>query len=49
MLLRYTVQQGQAKGLALQLRYGVHRANKTQGELNVNQVRLLAEMPMQIF
>ena len=49
MLLRYTVQQGQAKGLALQLRYGVHRANKTQGELNVNQVRLLAEMPLQIF
>jgi len=27
----------------------VHRANNTQGELNVNQVRLLAEMPMQIF
>ncbi|GEM_PF-27516 len=49
MLLRYTVQQGQAKGLALQLRYGVHRANQTQGELNVNQVRLLAEMPLQIF
>ena len=49
VLVRYTVQQGQAKGLALQLRWGMHRANAAQGELNVNQVRLLAEMPVRIF
>lgn len=49
MLLRYTVQQGAAKGLALQLRYGVHRVNQSQGEANIDQLRLLAEMPVQLF
>jgi imipenem/basic amino acid-specific outer membrane pore len=49
VLVRYTVPQGKAKGLALQLRWGVHRANAAQGELNVNQVRLLAEMPLSVF
>lgn len=49
MLLRYTVQQGAAKGLALQLRYGVHRVNQAQGEANIDQIRLLAEMPVQLF
>lgn len=49
MLLRYTVQQGAAKGLALQLRYGVHRVNPAQGEANIDQIRLLAEMPVQLF
>lgn len=49
MLLRYTVQQGTAKGLALQLRYGVHRVNKAQGESNIDQVRVQAEMPVQLF
>ena len=46
--LRYVVPQGSAKGLSLQLRYSVHRANKAQGELNANQVRLQAEMPFQL-
>ena len=49
VLVRYTVQQGMAKGLALQVRWGMHRNNAAQGELNVNQVRLLAEMPVRIF
>ena len=49
LLLRYTVQQGAAKGLALQLRYGVHRVNRAQGEANIDQIRLLAEMPVQLF
>lgn len=49
VLMRYTVQQGTAKGLALQVRWGMHRNNAAQGELNVNQVRLLAEMPVRIF
>ncbi|WP_367066736.1 OprD family outer membrane porin [Oryzisolibacter sp. LB2S] len=48
LIVRYTVQSGQAKGLALQLRWSVHRANAAQGELNVNQLRLLAEMPVRI-
>lgn len=48
LVLRYTVQQGGAKGLALQLRYGVHRSNKAQGEANIDQIRLLAEMPVAI-
>ncbi|MCV2218989.1 OprD family porin [Thauera sp. Sel9] len=49
MIVRYTVQEGKAKGLALQLRYSAHRANKAQGELSVDQIRLVAEMPLSIF
>ncbi len=49
MIVRYTVQQGMTKGLALQLRYSAHRANKAQGELDANQIRLVAEMPLSIF
>ena len=49
VLVRYVVQNGTAKGMNLQLRYGVHRANKAQGEANINQVRLQAEMPVNIF
>lgn len=48
LLLRYTVQHGMAKGMALQLRYNVHRANRTQGEANIDQIRLLVEMPIQL-
>lgn len=43
---RYTVQSGQAKDLALLLRYGVHRSNKEQAELNTNQIRLSVEYPL---
>ena len=49
LLLRYVVAQGAAKGLALQLRYGVHRVNRAQGESNIDQIRVLAEMPVQLF
>lgn len=49
LIVRYTVPQGPAKGLALQLRYSAHRANKAQGELNADQLRLVAEMPVSIF
>lgn len=48
LLLRYTVQQGAAKNLSLQLRYGVHRTNKAQGEANMNQLRLQAELPFSV-
>lgn len=48
LLIRYTVQQGAAKNLSLQLRYGVHRTNKAQGEANMNQLRLQAELPFSI-
>ncbi|WP_233209988.1 OprD family outer membrane porin [Comamonas sp. 26] len=48
LLVRYTVQQGAAKNLSLQLRYGVHRTNKAQGEANMNQLRLQAELPFSV-
>ena len=48
LMLRYIVQQGAAKNLSLQLRYGVHRSNKAQGEANMNQLRLQAELPLGI-
>ena len=44
--LRYTVQQGSAKGLALLLRYGEHRNNKAQAELNARQIRVALEYPI---
>lgn len=43
---RYTVQGGVAKGLSFLLRYGVHRSNKAQAELSVNQIRIAAEYPL---
>ncbi|MCD2514445.1 OprD family outer membrane porin [Comamonas endophytica] len=49
LLLRYAVAQGAAKGLVLQLRHGVHRVNRTQGESNIDQIRVQAEMPVQLF
>ncbi|WP_348635301.1 OprD family outer membrane porin [Herbaspirillum sp. LeCh32-8] len=49
LILAYTVQEGKAKGLVVQLRYSTHRANKAQGEPNVDQVRLLVEMPVSLF
>ncbi|QKV55179.1 OprD family outer membrane porin [Comamonas antarctica] len=49
LLLRYTLRQGAAKGLALLLRYGVHRVNPAQGEANIDQIRVQAEMPVQLF
>ena len=48
LLVRYIVQHGAAKNLSLQLRYGVHRTNKAQGEANMNQLRLQAELPVSI-
>lgn len=44
--LRYTVQGGGAKGLASLLRYGEHRANPAQAELNTRQIRLALEYPL---
>ncbi|GER09218.1 OprD family outer membrane porin [Variovorax boronicumulans] len=44
--LRYTVQQGSAKGLAFLLRYGEHRNNKAQAELNTRQIRVALEYPI---
>ncbi|QFZ83754.1 outer membrane porin, OprD family [Variovorax paradoxus] len=44
--LRYTVQQGSAKGLAFLLRYGEHRNNKAQAELNARQIRVALEYPV---
>lgn len=44
--LRYIVQGGAAKGLSVLLRYGLHRANAAQAELNTRQIRLAAEYPL---
>lgn len=44
--LRYTVQAGSAKGLALLLRYGEHRSNKAQAELDARQIRVAVEYPI---
>jgi len=46
MWLRYTVASGSAKGLALLLRYGEHRANAAQAELDTRQIRLALEYPI---
>ena len=46
--VRYIVQQGAAKGLAIQMRWGVHRVNAAQGELNVDQLRLQVDMPLSL-
>lgn len=44
--LKYTVLSGAAKGTSFLLRYGVHRANAAQAELNTNQVRVAVEFPL---
>lgn len=44
--LKYTALSGTAKGTAFLLRYGVHRANPAQAELNTNQIRLAVEFPL---
>ncbi|AGU48570.1 putative outer membrane porin, OprD family [Variovorax paradoxus B4] len=44
--LRYTVRAGSAKGLALLLRYGEHRSNKAQAELDTRQIRVAVEYPI---
>ena len=45
-VVRYEVQSGSAKGLSM---YGMHRTNKAQGDSNMNQIRLVAEMPISVF
>lgn len=44
--VRYTVPSGTAKGTSVLLRYGVHRANAAQAELDADQIRLSVEFPM---
>lgn len=43
--VKYLVASGAAKGTAVLLRYGVHRANAAQAELNTRQIRLSLEIP----
>lgn len=43
---RYVVQNGDAKGTAISLRYNVHRSNTPQAEVDANQIRLAIEHPM---
>lgn len=46
--VKYTVQSGPAKDLALRLRQATHRANEAQGEGDVDEVRLIVEYPLEI-
>lgn len=46
--VRYTVQSGPAKDLSLRLRQATHRANDAQGEGDVNEVRFIAEYPLDL-
>lgn len=47
--LKYVVQSGAAKDLSLRLRQATHRANASQGESDIDEVRLIAEYPLSIF
>ncbi|MGK9048712.1 OprD family porin [Stutzerimonas chloritidismutans] len=46
--VRYTVQSGPAKDLSLRLRQATHRANDDQAEGDVNEVRFIAEYPLDL-
>lgn len=48
LLIRYEVAQGPAKGMSMYLRYGMHRTNKAQGEANMDQIRIGAEIPVNL-
>ncbi|QLF95049.1 OprD family porin [Pseudomonas sp. ABC1] len=44
--LRYTVQEGAAKGLVLFLRHSMHRGDRAQAEIDADQIRLAVEYPL---
>lgn len=44
--LKYTVASGKAKGTSVLFRYGAHRGNAAQAELNTDQIRVSVEFPM---
>lgn len=46
--VRYTVQSGPAKDLSLRLRQATHRANDAQAEGDVDEVRFIAEYPLDL-
>lgn len=46
--VRYTVQSGPAKDLSLRLRQATHRANDDQAEGDVDEVRFIAEYPLDL-
>lgn len=43
---RYVVQGGAARGLAFSLRHNLHRGNEAQAELDIEQIRLALEYPL---
>jgi len=46
---KYVVQSGPAKDLSLRLREAIHRANADQAEGDVNELRLIADYPINVF
>lgn len=46
--LRYVVRSGPAKDLSLRLRHATHRGNDAQGEGAIDEVRLIAEYPLEL-
>lgn len=46
---KYVVQTGPAKDLSLRLREAIHRANADQAEGDVNELRLIADYPINVF
>ncbi|NBB09497.1 OprD family porin [Pseudomonas sp. SLFW] len=46
---KYVVQAGPAKNLSLRLREAIHRANADQAEGDVNELRLIADYPINVF
>ncbi|MFJ5296089.1 OprD family porin [Pseudomonas sp. NPDC088368] len=46
---KYVVQTGPAKNLSLRLREAIHRANADQAEGDVNELRLIADYPINVF
>jgi imipenem/basic amino acid-specific outer membrane pore len=46
---KYVVQTGPAKNLSLRLREAIHRANADQAEGDINELRLIADYPINVF
>jgi imipenem/basic amino acid-specific outer membrane pore len=46
---KYVVQSGPAKDLSLRMRQAFHRANSDQAEGDVNEFRLIADYPINVF
>jgi imipenem/basic amino acid-specific outer membrane pore len=46
--LQYVVQSGPAKNLSLRARYGVHRGNSAEPRGDMDEIRLITELPFKL-